>query len=186
MSERMAAKIETVADRTAACASLGSRAVGNCIECPAAIGCPILQLKQRSQEMVTATVTPDSQSADVSSVYGGGGDFTALPQFATIPTAPKPTKLDIVRQREAAAAAKPKSLQEMSDAEIRKCIDRMQLEKQYKGLYRELHPKQIAAGEKFCKIQFLCRRHFIEILWFQTEFFCIFLYKPDHTVFIRE
>lgn len=114
MSERMAAKIETVADRTAACASLGSRAVGNCIECPAAIGCPILQLKQRSQEMVTATVTPDSQSADVSSVYGGGGDFTALPQFATIPTAPKPTKLDIVRQREAAAAAKKQKATEQA------------------------------------------------------------------------
>ena len=56
-----------------------------------------------------------------------------------------------IAEKKAAAAAKPKSLQEMSDAEIRKCIDRMQLEKQYKGLYRELHPKQIAAGEKFMK-----------------------------------
>lgn len=60
-------------------------------------------------------------------------------------------KKKIAEKKEAAAAAKPKSLQEMSDAEIRKCIDRMQLEKQYKGLYRELHPKQIAAGEKFMK-----------------------------------
>ena len=38
MSERLASKVETAADRTAACASLGSRAVGNCVECPAAIG----------------------------------------------------------------------------------------------------------------------------------------------------
>ena len=60
-------------------------------------------------------------------------------------------KKKIAEKKAAAAAAKPKSLQEMSDAEIRKCIDRMQLEKQYKGLYRELHPKQIAAGEKFMK-----------------------------------
>lgn len=60
-------------------------------------------------------------------------------------------KKKIVEKKVAAAAAKPKSLQEMSDAEIRKCIERMQLEKQYKGLYRELHPKQIAAGEKFMK-----------------------------------
>ena len=60
-------------------------------------------------------------------------------------------KKKIAEKKTAAAAAKPKSLQEMSDAEIRKCIDRMQLEKQYKGLYRELHPKQIAAGEKFMK-----------------------------------
>lgn len=60
-------------------------------------------------------------------------------------------KKKIAEKKAAAAAEKPKSLQEMSDAEIRKCIDRMQLEKQYKGLYRELHPKQIAAGEKFMK-----------------------------------
>ena len=113
MSERLASKVETAADRTAACASLGSRAVGNCVECPAAIGCPILQLKQRSQEMVTATAAPNSQSADISA-YGGGGDFTTLPQFATAPVAPKPTKLDIVRQREAAAAAKKQKATEQA------------------------------------------------------------------------
>lgn len=60
-------------------------------------------------------------------------------------------KKKIAEKKAAAAAEKPKSLQEMSDVEIRKCIDRMQLEKQYKSLYRELHPKQIAAGEKFVK-----------------------------------
>lgn len=60
-------------------------------------------------------------------------------------------KKKIAEKKAAVATAKPKSLHEMSDAEIRKCIDRMQLEKQYKGLYRELHPKQIATGEKFMK-----------------------------------
>ena len=40
-------------------------------------------------------------------------------------------KKKIAEKKAAAAAEKPKSFQEMSDAEIRKCIDRMQLEKQY-------------------------------------------------------
>lgn len=39
----------------------------------------------------------------------------------------------------------------MSESELREKISRMNLEKQYKSLYKELHPKQITTGEKFVK-----------------------------------
>lgn len=46
---------------------------------------------------------------------------------------------------------KKKSVHEMSESELREKISRMNLEKQYKSLYKELHPKQITTGEKFVK-----------------------------------
>lgn len=72
MSERFVATIETAEERKAACAAMGSRAVGNCIGCPAAVSCPILQLKQLSQEMVTAS-PKDTESSIGGDIYNDGG-----------------------------------------------------------------------------------------------------------------
>ena len=37
----------------------------------------------------------------------------------------------------------------MSDDELRKAVNRLQLEKQYRDLYKELNPKQVSLGKKF-------------------------------------
>lgn len=42
-----------------------------------------------------------------------------------------------------------KSVKEMSDDDIKKAVNRMQLEKQYNQLYSELNPKKVSAGRKF-------------------------------------
>ena len=54
-------------------------------------------------------------------------------------------------KKTSAEVSKKKSIHEMSESELREKINRMNLEKQYKSLYKELHPKQITAGEKFVK-----------------------------------
>ena len=87
MGERITATIETAEERQAACVAMGSRAVGNCVECPAAVSCPILQLKQLSSEMVTAS--PDvGEAAGRDSSYADGG-YDAVPSLRR-PTAPTP------------------------------------------------------------------------------------------------
>ena len=37
----------------------------------------------------------------------------------------------------------------MSDEDLRKAVNRLQLEKQYRDLYRDLNPQKISAGKKF-------------------------------------
>jgi len=74
MSERLAATPETAEERRADCVAMGSRAVSNCVECPAAVSCPILQLKQLSEEMVTASPTDTEPSSSTVAYGDGGGD----------------------------------------------------------------------------------------------------------------
>lgn len=44
---------------------------------------------------------------------------------------------------------KPKTANEMSDNELREAVNRLQLEKQFKQLQSELHPKKVSAGKEF-------------------------------------
>lgn len=37
----------------------------------------------------------------------------------------------------------------MSDEDLRKAVNRLQMEKQYRDLYRDLNPQQISAGRRF-------------------------------------
>lgn len=50
-------------------------------------------------------------------------------------------------KKESSSTSKKKSISEMSDDELRKAVQRLQLEKQY----RDLSPKDISRGEQFVK-----------------------------------
>ena len=59
--------------------------------------------------------------------------------------------------RKSIQASKPKSISEMSDDELRQKINRLQMEKQYSEVYKQLYPtapKQESAGAKFAKKMF--------------------------------
>lgn len=60
-------------------------------------------------------------------------------------------KKNSLSKKTASEGSKKKSVHEMSESELREKINRMNLEKQYKSLYKELHPKQVSMGEKFVK-----------------------------------
>lgn len=58
------------------------------------------------------------------------------------------------KKSKASDTAKPKSMKDMTDAELREHINRMQLEKNYLDAQKTLaaaNPKQLSAGEKFMK-----------------------------------
>lgn len=109
MSERFAVTAETAEERRAACVTMGSRAVGNCVECPAAVSCPILQLKQLSKEMVTAS-PEDTEPSSNAVVYGDGGSSDGMlqPKNTTVtvphdmPPQPHVRKQELAAKRRAA------------------------------------------------------------------------------------
>lgn len=73
MSERFATTGEMAGSREAACA-VGGVAVANCVECPASLSCPILQLKQRSEEVVL----PVKEQQRVDNWYDNDGGGTSV------------------------------------------------------------------------------------------------------------
>ena len=52
---------------------------------------------------------------------------------------------DNEKKTSSASSSKKKSVSEMSDDELRKAVNRLQLEKQY----RDLSPKNVSAGQRF-------------------------------------
>lgn len=77
MGERLILTGETIRSREVACA-VGGAAVATCVECPAAFNCPILQLRQRSQEVV---MPPDKQLISNRYDNDGGGMTEAAKQM---------------------------------------------------------------------------------------------------------
>jgi hypothetical protein len=53
------------------------------------------------------------------------------------------------KKKAAAEAARPKKASEMSDAELRAAVERLDLEKRYKDRMAELHPQQVSKGKQF-------------------------------------
>lgn len=47
--------------------------------------------------------------------------------------------------------AKPKTVKEMTNEELREAVNRLQLERQLVSLYNELNPKKVSAGKEFTK-----------------------------------
>lgn len=74
---------ETARDREAVC-MVGGAAVGNCVECPVVLSCPILQLKQRSEEVAPTTTELPADDGQYNSDGGGVTDITKQP---TLPAA---------------------------------------------------------------------------------------------------
>lgn len=123
MSERLATTAEAIEGRRADCAAMGSRAVGNCVECPAAVSCPILQLKQLSENMVTASPEDTEPSGDTAT-YSDGGDSDGMSQSknkaVTIPhnLPPRPHMREqelTVKKREATEKAMRERLHRQSN-----------------------------------------------------------------------
>ena len=69
---------------------------------------------------------------------------------STISTKPKPKTESKPRSSKSSKdSSGPKKPKDMSDEELRKAVNRLQMEKQYRDLYRDLNPQQISAGRRF-------------------------------------
>lgn len=82
--------METARERTVACMVMGSVAVENCIDCSAAMSCPILQLKQRGETMVTASPSGvASKSEEISYIDGGASNTQPALPTIELPDIPR-------------------------------------------------------------------------------------------------
>ena len=50
---------------------------------------------------------------------------------------------------ESTKSSKPKTLQEMTDEELRAAVNRLQLERQYRETYAALHPQKVKKGKQY-------------------------------------
>ncbi len=90
MAERLTSTMEMAGERTAACMAMGSVAVENCVDCPAAMSCPILQLKQRSETMVTASPGGvASKGKEISYIDGGSSNTQSALPIIELPDIPR-------------------------------------------------------------------------------------------------